>query len=389
MSKWILYNHGGSGNHGCEAIVRSLAGLLGEQDLTIYSDAPHEDRKYGLDKRIDFRSSINPYKKFNLHFPRAYFDLKFRHNYILMDVLPYRQIIKRLDRNSFVISIGGDVYCYDDYNKYIELHKLIRKKHPTALLGCSIKEKLLDDKRFRKDMQSYNYISARESLTYNLLKEIGVNNLEMHPDSAFLLPTEYLPLPKAFQQRNTIGINLSPLVVKKDKRGVLVDAVVNCINHFLKYTDCSIALIPHVVWTNNDDRTVLSIILKRVNNLDRVSLIPDCNCKQLKGYISQCRFFVGARTHSTIAAYSSCVPTLAIGYSLKAKGIACDLFGTHENYVLPYYKISDANTLIDHLNWLMSMEDKIRYHLRNIMPGYQKKASQVIADMRRAVGIQS
>ena len=54
---------------------------------------------------------------------------------------------------------------------------------------------------------------------------------------------------------------------------------------------------------------------------------------ELKGFIARCRFFVGARTHATIAAYSSCIPTFSVGYSIKAKGIAQDIFGTYKNYV--------------------------------------------------------
>ena len=34
-------------------------------------------------------------------------------------------------------------------------------------------------------------------------------------------------------------------------------------------------------------------------------------------------------------AYSSCVPTLVVGYSVKARGIARDIFGTEDRYVLP------------------------------------------------------
>lgn len=63
-------------------------------------------------------------------------------------------------------------------------------------------------------------------------------------------------------------------------------------------------------------------------------MIEDCNCMQLKGYISRCRFFIGARTHATIAAYSTFVPTLVLGYSIKSRGIATDLFGSDENYVI-------------------------------------------------------
>ena len=66
---------------------------------------------------------------------------------------------------------------------------------------------------------------------------------------------------------------------------------------------------------------------------------------ELKGYIARCRFFIGARTHSTIAAYSSGVPTLVLGYSVKSKGIAKDLFGTYENYVLTVQQLKEYSEL--------------------------------------------
>ena len=58
------------------------------------------------------------------------------------------------------------------------------------------------------------------------------------------------------------------------------------------------------------------------------------NCRQQKYIISQCAYFIGASTPSTIAAYSTGVPTLVVGYSVKAKGIAKDLFGTYDNLSL-------------------------------------------------------
>ena len=44
-----LYFHGGSGNHGCEAIVRSTLGILG-QDAVLHTSNIASDRAYGLDK---------------------------------------------------------------------------------------------------------------------------------------------------------------------------------------------------------------------------------------------------------------------------------------------------------------------------------------------------
>lgn len=49
-------------------------------------------------------------------------------------------------------------------------------------------------------------------------------------------------------------------------------------------------------------------------------MIEDASCGDLKGYISRCRFLVAARTHASIAAYSTGVPALVAGYSVKARG---------------------------------------------------------------------
>ena len=82
---------------------------------------------------------------------------------------------------------------------------------------------------------------------------------------------------------------------------------------------------------------------------------------------------IAARTHASIAAYSSCVPTLVIGYSVKAKGIAKDIFGTYDKYVLPAQSFYKNTELIDSFEWLWKNEDSIRNHLKSFMPEYCKK----------------
>ena len=94
------------------------------------------------------------------------------------------------------------------------------------------------------------------------------------------------------------------------------------------------------------DRKPLSELFSLYKDTGRVVMIDDCSAEELKGYISKCCFFIGARTHSTIAAYSSKVPTLVIGYSVKSRGIATDLFGTYENYVLPVQELKEEDSLI-------------------------------------------
>ena len=53
MAKIYMYAHGGSGNHGCEAIVRSTCDMLNNplwDEILLISSKTEEDIKYGLDK---------------------------------------------------------------------------------------------------------------------------------------------------------------------------------------------------------------------------------------------------------------------------------------------------------------------------------------------------
>lgn len=138
----------------------------------------------------------------------------------------------------------------------------------------------------------------------------------------------------------------------------------------LQHTDLNIALIPHVVWSHNDDRTTLNKLYQQYKSCGRIILLEDCNSMELKGYISQYRFLITARTHASIAGYSTGVPTLVVGYSVKAVGIASDLFGTAKNYVLPVNALSREEELTEAFSWLMKQEENIRNHYSQHLNNY-------------------
>jgi polysaccharide pyruvyl transferase WcaK-like protein len=240
--------------------------------------------------------------------------------------------------------------------------------------------------KFGADMKQYTYISARESMTYEMLRKAGLTNIGLAPDAAFTLETERLPLPDGFVEGNTIGINLSPLVVRKETAdGVVMENFVRLVQYILENTDCSVALIPHVVWQGSDDRTVLKELYQKIGRPDRVVLIGDHNCMQLKGFIARCRFFVGARTHATIAAYSSGVPTLGLGYSVKSRGIAKDLFGTDEHYVIPVQTLDHPEAMTTAFCRLWAQEQEIRTRLHEIMTDYIAQAWSVRDAVKEAL----
>lgn len=376
MKKLNLYYHGGSKNHGCEAIIRSTQKIL-RQKLTLYSFDKTQDLEYGLDDivelKTDYVAPINKYSLSKLHIFLSRRILKNDYAYICES---HKNFFKNANKDSIFVSVGGDNYCYGGkeilgyYNR-----RLHEKGAKTVLWGCSVEANGINA-NVKSDLARYDLIVARESFSYNVLKNINKNTY-LFPDPAFQLEKENLPWPDDVRENEFIGINASPLIGNYGNKKLIYDNYKNLVNYLINYTNYNIALIPHVVTVYSDDRVILNNLYNEFKNTNRIVLVNDCNCMQLKGYISRCRMFIGARTHSTIAAYSSCVPTIVTGYSVKAKGIANDLFNTDHNFVLPVQNLSSDDDLINSFIWLSNNEDRIRKHLKDFIPEYKNKILSV------------
>lgn len=376
MGQIKLYANGGSRNHGCEAILRSTKKIL-DKNMCVYSIAQNEDLENKINEIMEIKENRNEdLKKGSLKYYISAINIK-----LFKSTLKNTEYIKKtflddVKKGDLYLSVGGDNYCYTGLEELGNLNTLINKRGAkTVLWGCSVEPNVIKDEKVKKDLNTYSLIVARETLTYNALKENGINKSILCPDPAFQLDKIDLPLPKGFEENNTVGINVSPLIIDcESKKGSTMENYEGLIKHIIDTTDMQIALIPHVVWDNNDDRKPLKVLYDKFKDTGRVVMLEDHNCMELKGYISRCRFFIGARTHATIAAYSTCVPTLVIGYSVKAKGIAKDIFGTYENYVLPVQSLSNKDDLINAFERMKTNEDVIRKHLNEFMPGYKSKA---------------
>ncbi|MBD5232772.1 MAG: polysaccharide pyruvyl transferase family protein [Bacteroidales bacterium] len=382
MKKFVYFANGGCGNHGCEAIVRSLEYILNSDPKRnkSLSISYAEDSRYGLTELVD-TISLNTLSHRNLTYLRSYIDLKLNKSQYSLDLFPYRYVLSHLEnpKEWVALSVGGDNYCYGGTDFYYELDKTFHKAGlKTAMVGCSIEPEVISKPDVKKDLASHSLIIARESITYNALVDNGLTNARLLPDPAFLLKTEFADLPTGFLPENTIGINLSPQVNKCSSDGEITSRNVDrLIEHLIAKTTMQIALIPHVIWAQSNDLDTLKPLYEKYKDTGRVILINDCNAEKLKGYIARCRFLIAARTHASIAAYSNCVPTLVIGYSVKAKGIAKDIFGTYDNYVLPSQSLKTDFDLINAFEWLKENEQSIKSHLEDFMPGYCAKAHNI------------
>lgn len=376
--KVFMYAHGGSGNHGCEAIVRSSLKILGgafDEKPMLISSKPDEDKKYDIDKICDIALDKQGYSRHSADFMRAYLAFRLRGDYVPLDKMAYKAAFRQISCGDIALSIGGDNYCYADVSKYRMLHDMaLQRGAKTVLWGCSVEPELTEVTEIAHDLARYSLITARETISYDALKKVNPNTV-LVSDPAFLLEKSDMPLPDGFEKSNTVGINISPMIIDNESSiGIAMENYRALIRGILDDTDMNVALVPHVVWDDGDDRIPLKRLYNEFSPSGRVLLFGDMNCCDIKKVISSCSFFIGARTHATIAAYSTCVPTLVVGYSVKARGIARDIFGSEDGYVLPVQELKNEDDLTRAFMKLYENKDEIREHLQSFMPEYIERA---------------
>lgn len=385
-------------NRGCEALIRSNTKIIREKYPEAQFLCPSHDA--ALDRKQwpnaeehgisfvpvpDFPTPLKVYGRLfkavpairNLGALPIQFDSKSRA--LLADV-------------DAVLMTGGDIISFDyGLNALYFWAGLVDAAHrmgkPTHLLAASVGpfKDPLTERQMIDHLKRYTTISVRETASFDYLKSLGITNVYLVADPAFVLDAEEFDTSGFMAQGNEwLGFNVSPLVRKFRVDDASREAFDNDIKAFIRRvvteTSLSVIMIPHVdpltgTW-DNSDRAYMSRLIQGMEDLGpRISMTPDLlNASQIKHVLSKCRYFMGARTHATIGALSKGVPTLSIAYSVKALGINRDLFGSTD-YVLPTPDVS-ATTLWDSLQMLQREEDVIKAKLAEKIPVWKLRARE-------------
>lgn len=367
--------HLNSGNRGCEAISKATSILLGipSRDIIALSSDIELDERLGLGNWLTLQKRSENYP-LSVKIKSKLIKILTRDAYRAECVhysYRYDKFLNQIIAGDIVLSTGGDMLCYYD-NEVIYINEYLYKKGVKSILwGCSIGENNLS-KRKLETLKHFSLIYVRESLTKEMLNSKGLKNVVLFPDPAFILKPETCLLPMCFESNKVVGINLSNFVTMNyGLDSVYGKNVINMIDYIIQNTEYSVLLIPHVLWNSQDDRIISRCIISHFKNSDRISLLDTVklNYCQIRYVISKCELFIGARTHSIISAYSTKVPALALGYSIKSKGIAKDL-GLDKRLVVDCIHLKDANVLTEHFKYLELNKDSIKKHLQQTIPCY-------------------
>lgn len=396
MKRFYLTGQRTFGNRGCEAIVRSTVRLLQEQlgkiEVLVPSDDIERDSAQwpeAAEQGVKFVQAYTPsYARYWVHFQRLPIPLLKRAGWPFPMPAWLKAQIASVDA---VLAIGGDNYSLDYRipSPIIGIDKLaIDMGKPVILWGASVgpfEQEPDFVPAIIKHLSRMKIVAVRETVSYKYLtQQLRLNNVIQMADPAFTLKTQAVecePFWPTAQDEGVLGVNVSPLIerYKKDEQDLRKETA-EFIRYVVREKGMGVLLVPHVTPLDgseyNNDAHYMNAILNEVADLGTsVKMMPhQLNASQIKDVIGKLRFFIGARTHATIAALSSGVPTVSIAYSVKAKGINKDLFG-NEDPVLQTPDLS-SRSLQKSLEWLLSEENALRNTLTIRIPELQEAARQ-------------
>jgi polysaccharide pyruvyl transferase WcaK-like protein len=379
---FLFQGNGNLLNRGCEAIFRSTVAILREE----FGNCRFVDCSGTKTFKVRTYDELDP-DVLHVGFPDRWTPRWFYKQYERRILHRVPEVFRRFVPKALaVLALGGDNYTLDyspqPVNRFLGNRVVLDHNKPLVLWGASIGPFTKNpefEKYAAEELKKVTLICARESETIAYLDSIGVReNVRAVSDPAFLLEPKRVELSgreKILLEEKCIGVNLSPLLRRYwEGEQPWKSQAIECVRMLLEEFDLPIILISHVVYGKSNDYTFMSHIFKALPEFqDRFILLGNnYNCQELKWIISKLLLFAGARTHSTIASLSSCVPTISIGYSMKARGINKDIFG-HLDCLLPLESL-EPRTLTSAIGNLMDKRFEVQQYLREKMPNYNERA---------------
>lgn len=385
MTQVLIVGHSGALNRGCEALARSTIDVikrhLNPEHIDLMSENPAADQANFADEYPEVTihaADTVELEKYSMPWWLHKFNLKVQQKVHPGVPMYHTQQHKALYQQAdVVISIGGDTFS-DDYGEPIEVFGELYQARQVgaftmiwaASIGPFNDEKMAQ--HWANELKQINLIGVRENKTLEYLRSYGVSdNVIRVADPAFLLPRHEVALNKQAGKR-IVGLGMSGLVSRYgNTQQQYLEASTQFARHLLEDANTEVWLVAHVIAAGHNDAEVCRAVAEQLNEPERVKLIePHYNACQIKYVIAQCDYFIGARTHSTIASLSSGIPTLSIGYSVKAVGINEDLFG-HTQYVLPIQELT-LDSLKEKFQLLVEQREEIVKHLATRLPAIRE-----------------
>lgn len=194
-------------------------------------------------------------------------------------------------------------------------------------------------------------IYARERQGYNELRKLGLNNIELSPDSVLLEkdlnPSNLISNYEFFKENvvlkagKKIGIipNFRLLDQGNFDRKNLLEFYYSCIK---SHSDCMFYLIAHA----GEDLKLCKLIKQEFSDENRVVLIDHVLASfEYERIVSQFDFIIASRYHSIIHAYKEYTPAIILGWAEKYNEVA--KLVNQDKYLIDLSEYQSALSIVD------------------------------------------
>ena len=346
-----------NGNRGCVALSVSAMALIDEliekQSCDYVFYLPNSGYNDGQEHEIHFKDKIIKY--YDIGYPFGLNLTNTLQNWCKMFLKNDFRSFRFFDNADYILDLGqgdsfADIYGELRFKLIDRIHCIARKYHkPYCLLPQTIGP--FKNERIRKkaikSIEKARLCMARDKQSYDYVLENVPQQKKVaeYIDVAFFLPYETISQDKNYIH---VGINISALLwhggyTRNNQFGLKCEyqsLVEQLINHFLNQPNVKVHLIPHVVGSERsieNDYAVSYDLWREYNNANLILAPLALGPIEIKSYIAGMDFFMGARMHATIGAFSAGVPVVPMAYSRKFNGLFID--------TLSYHHIADMKTM--------------------------------------------
>lgn len=280
------------------------------------------------------------------------------------------------DLDYLIVKGGGFLHSYgkmrDAYIMYFFLFDLLLAHKMGAKIlifpnSIGPLKNTLSKKIVLHALSKASFISLREEVSYNYVKNTLGLECRQYPDLGFYLKSKKIDILKGNlltdkkKYFKKIAITLRPYRFdgqpNPDNLYRQYIGEITKLIEKLQNSGCKITLVAHTLGpsAHEDDRLAIRDVKEQLSKetLEAVDFISDFNmdCKDIQSLYAQYDLVIGTRFHSVIFALNECTPAIAIAYGgNKSYGIMNDI-GISE-YVIPIESVKEKtiSEMIDNLS---------------------------------------
>jgi polysaccharide pyruvyl transferase CsaB len=278
-----------------------------------------------------------------------------------------------------LLILGGGGILYDDAASVYLREVALAQEHHVPVLVYAVSAGPLQDATaralVRDTLSRVEAITVRERRARQVLEEVGVRDIEVTADPAFLLEPE--PLPAEALQREGLNENRRLIGLSVREPGAAAPDIdeahyhallANAADYMVDRLDADLVFVP-MEPRRKDTQHSHAVVAKMAHAHRAAVLKGEYSSGQLLSLIGHFDFAVGMRLHFLIFAALNRVPFVALPYSSKVAGFLEDL-----DIAMPPLKQVNAGQLIAYIDRWWDLRRNLQARLEKTVPEIQERA---------------